>query len=207
MIWWREIYYEGRDCMVPISDPSYLWDKHFPIHIKIICWHPSLAGHVLLISVTQGKGKKEKVKIQTGFQEYWMPSIRFLNTSVALESIYHGEHFIVFGADIQGQNLIPWRELIRIKPNSLPCQNYVMNATLPAPVGLRPSCKSVSLESYWVHLRNTDPVPVVRPGICIEYISQVILMYGLFGVTNLSFNTKLGHGIKDPSQSGPNPSP
>lgn len=93
------------------------------------------------------------------------------------------------------------------KPNSLPCQNYVMNATLPTPVGLRPSCKSVSLESYWVHLRNTDPVPVVRPGICIEYISQVILMYGLFGVTNLSFNTKLGHGIKDPSQSGPSPSP
>lgn len=150
-----------------LIDPSYLWDKHFPIHIKIICWHPSLAGHVLLISVTQGKGKKEKVKIQTGFQEYWMPSIRFLNTSVALESIYHGEHFIVFGADIQGQNVIPWRELIRIKPNSLPCQNYVMNATLPAPVGLRPSCKSVSLESYWVHLRNTDPVPVVR-SICLK---------------------------------------
>ena len=118
MILWREIYYEGRDSRVPISDPPYLWDNYFPIHIKIISWHPSLAGHcslaVLLISVTQGKGKKEKVKIWTGFQEYWMPSIRFLNTSVALESTFHAEHFIVFGAGIQGQNVIPWRELIRI---------------------------------------------------------------------------------------------
>lgn len=134
----------------------------------------------------------EKVKPQTRFQEYQiMSSTCSVNTYVTMQTNFNSQHFSVFGTGVQRQNVI-LEETNESQPRSLPSENQVMCKTLPTPVGLKPSCRSTSLESCSkIQVLSTSKeyclVSVLTPGICIEYISWVILMYHLLGITKLQF--------------------
>lgn len=78
--------------------------------MTLLLGRPSLAHTTYTRQREKGKGK-----MWTRFQEYWiMLFTRSLKTCVALESHFNGEHFNVFGAGVQRQNVVPWRELKRM---------------------------------------------------------------------------------------------
>lgn len=85
-----------------------------------------------------------------------------------------------------------WRKLVRFSQDfHLLRTRSCVKHCLPS-VGLKLSCRSASLESSSnIQMLSTSEkycsVTVMTPGICIEYISWVILMYHLLGITKLQF--------------------